>query len=221
MTHVHGYDEYDRRFVDELTKLAAARNPSDAATEPWSRAIPRGYARATLASLRRALGKAPGAAVEAYPFVTPLLPPLQTVHDHERDELNEALYYLVASLFALHPHNWQSEKNVRWRTNFGASMARMKGQSPERSAGVERRFVALLNASFAELDDHLRHAISLLKSADIPVDWLQLLDDLRRWEFDDRVVQRRWARSFWGESPPDSTDSAGTVDEHSEPEAEE
>jgi CRISPR system Cascade subunit CasB len=165
MTHVRGYDEYDRRFIDELTKLAAARNPSDAGALPRSRAIPPGHARATLASLRRALGKAPAAAVEAYPFVTPLLPPLQTVHNHERDEMNEALYYLVASLFALHPHNWQSEKDALWRTNFGASMARLIVQSPERSAGVERRFVALLNAPLAELGDHMRHAISLLKSA--------------------------------------------------------
>jgi CRISPR system Cascade subunit CasB len=63
---------------------------------------------------------------------------------------------------------------------------------------VERRFVALLNCHQDDLDHHLRQAVSLLKSKDAPVDWAELLKDIQRWDNDDRLVQRRWARAFWG-----------------------
>jgi CRISPR system Cascade subunit CasB len=63
---------------------------------------------------------------------------------------------------------------------------------------VERRFVALLNAHPEDLDKHLRHAVSLLKAHEIPVDWLRLLGDLRGWGNPERYVQRNWARAFWG-----------------------
>jgi CRISPR system Cascade subunit CasB len=192
-------DDYDRRFIYELTRLERSRNPG-AEAEPTSRSMSPGQARATLAALRRALGKPVGQAPEAYPFVTPLLPRREGSHYRDQDESDEMIYYMVAALFAFHPRNWPMEESTPWRTNFGASMARLKNESVERSAGTERRFVALLNSPFAELEDHLRHALSLLKSKDISVDWLQLVGDLRKWDFDDRAVQRAWARAFWEEN---------------------
>ena len=74
-------------------------------------------------------------------------------------------------------------------------MRRLKDQSA--GDGVERRFVALLNSDEEDLPGRLRHAVGLLKSKDIPVDWRQLLSDLLRWEYADRQVHRRWSRDFW------------------------
>jgi CRISPR system Cascade subunit CasB len=45
--------------------------------------------------------------------------------------------------------------------------------------------------------EHLRQILSLLKSKDVPINWAQLLSDIRHWERDDRIVQKAWARAFW------------------------
>jgi CRISPR system Cascade subunit CasB len=56
----------------------------------------------------------------------------------------------------------------------------------------------LLNSHVDELSRHLRHAVGLLKSREVPVDWVQLLHDIPRWDYPSRRVQRDWARAFWG-----------------------
>ena len=57
--------------------------------------------------------------------------------------------------------------------------------------------MALLNARREDLPDGLRRIVALCKAHDVEIDWGQLLDDLRRWDRDDREVQRRWAAAFW------------------------
>jgi CRISPR system Cascade subunit CasB len=145
--------------------------------------------RAALAALRRSLGSEAGADMDAYKHVYRFNPP----------EREEVWYCLIAALFALHPASWRDSADGRWgATNFGASLARLWSKRETGRDSLERRFVALLSADDAELPDKLRHAVSLLRSEEIPVNWLQLLRDLRRWDFDTRPAQRAWARAFWG-----------------------
>ena len=168
-------------FADYLHGLAAAEN------------------RAALAALRRGLGKAPGEAAEAFPYVVPWIPSNATAREEEA-------YFLVASLFALHPLTWPADDGPAASRNLGASLARLAAQR-ESSEAVEGRFVALLNAHREDLPEHLRRIIALLKAAEIPVDWAGLLTDLRRWDLPQRPVQRSWAKSFWGargEAAPES-----------------
>jgi len=143
--------------------------------------------RAALAALRRSLGKSPGAAAEAHRYVLRFNP----------EPWDEPAYYLVAGLFAMHPKSWSRKEDDKRLTNFGASFAWMKSKADSDSS-IERRFVALLDCHEDDLAEHLRHAVSLLRSKEIPVDWLQLLRDLRNWNHEDRFAQRRWARAFWG-----------------------
>lgn len=164
--------------------------------------------RAAMAALRRGLGKRPGAAMEMHPYVVPYTQGLI----YERDE---EPYYIVAALFGFYPtKRWQSY-NEKGQTNLGASFKLLAAQN-EGGESIQRRFVALLNCDAEDLPDHLRQAISLLKSKDIPVDWLQLLRDIKRWESDERRVQRRWARAFWGDatkemSSPQTTNPNNTL----------
>lgn len=145
--------------------------------------------RAALAALRRGLGKEPGAEIDAYKHVLRFNPP----------EREEQWYCLVAALFALHPGDGQSGGTQRPRlTNFGASLSRLWQKREAGRDGVERRFVALLNAHRDDLPDKLRHSVGLLRTEEIPVDWLRMIRDLRGWEADSRWVQRSWARAFWG-----------------------
>src|SRR2546426_9537486 len=123
--------------------------------------------RAALAALRRSLGKAPGEAAEAHRYVLPF-----TGNATQRDE---DTYYLVGALFALHQINWPPNEESNGPTNFGASFAWLKREVE--SDSIEKRFVALLNCHQEDLPDHLRHAVSLLRSKEIPIDWARLLRD--------------------------------------------
>jgi CRISPR system Cascade subunit CasB len=173
---------WPRRFVAYLAGLEEAED------------------RAALAALRRGLGKAPGEAAELYPYVVPRVPPAA-------GEQEEAAYYLIASLFAFHPALWPEDGVPTSRRNLGASLARL-ASGPDRQAAVERRFVALLNAHREDVPDHLRRVVGLLKAADVPVDWAQLLDDVRWWDHGERRVQRRWARAFWGSADDEEKTAA-------------
>jgi CRISPR system Cascade subunit CasB len=142
--------------------------------------------RAALAALRRSLGKSPGEAADAHRFVLPFNPAVW----------EEPAYYLVAGLFALHPANWRKEEGDKQQTNFGASFALLRAKTD--SDSIEKRFVALLDCHEDDLGEHLRHAVSLLRSQEIPIGWVRLLNDLSYWNNEDRSVQRNWARAFWG-----------------------
>lgn len=160
-----------QRFVEYLCKLGDRESPD----------------RAALAALRRAAGSYPGTSAAAHPYVAPWIP--MEMSDREADA-----FYLIAALFATHPMNWETNLDQPGRTNFGASFHQLRN---EESESVERRFVALLNSHRDDLPNHLRHAVSLLRTNEVRVDFAQLLQDMRYWDHPDRFVQRDWARSFW------------------------
>jgi CRISPR system Cascade subunit CasB len=80
--------------------------------------------------------------------------------------------------------------------NLGASLARLK--TPDTGPSLETKFTALLKSHRDDLPVHLRHAVGLLKSKGVAVDWERLWRDLRWWDREDGRVQRGWAKSFWG-----------------------
>jgi len=141
--------------------------------------------RGALADLRSGLGKKPGEMGRVHKHVAPYLP--------ERN-YNDHWYYLTATLFGAFPQH-------RVGRSLGAAFRPLK----QKSESMEARFVALLNAHPDDLDDHLRHAVSLLKANEQPLDWFQLFQDLLQWDHPDGYIQLRWARDFY------KTDSDSTV----------
>ena len=126
--------------------------------------------RASLARLRRASGKPPGTVPEALPLIVPFLPGDQ--HEHWA-------YFVLGPLFAMHPESAHEG-------NMGTTY---RGFGDHESAS--KRFVALLNCHEDELATHLRQAISLAKSKQIPVNYRQLLKDIINCTQPNRVVQHR------------------------------
>jgi len=168
------------RFVAHLEQLAARQDLG------------------ALAALRRGLGGQPAALAGMFPYVVPWLPRGAPIWQ-------EDLYYQVAALFALRLQSWPAD--VSGARDFGASFARLAQAGPSEES-IERRFVALLACHIEELPDQLRHAVSLMRAHSVPVDWAQLIRDAQGWTWESRAVQRRWARSFWGQAaaaPVDST----------------
>lgn len=97
---------------------------------------------------------------------------------------------LLAGLFALHPESGSLSL---------ASALRIVARD---SDSVELRFRALLGAERQDLATHLRHAVTLVASKGLAIDWRDLHTTLRFWDHpaepphQDRA-RREWARDFW------------------------
>ncbi len=136
--------------------------------------------RGALADLRSGLGKEPGKMARVHKYVVPYLP---------EKRYNDRWYYIVAALFGLYPKH---KKGRSLGTAFGALRSK--------SDSIEARFVALLNSHPDDLDGHLRHTISLLKSQEQPLDWFRLFDDVLNWDDPEGRVQLKWAQYFYRNS---------------------
>jgi len=139
-----------------------------------------------LAELRRGLGRAPGTVPRMAPHVEEYMPADATPWVQD-------IHYLVASLFASHQADRAAPRGTYTLGHAFRALARKT-----ESGSTQQRFLAMLDADSEDVHVHLRHAISLLKAKDIPVDYDQLLRDLRGWRRDDRRVQRTWARAYFG-----------------------
>ncbi|MEZ4705924.1 MAG: type I-E CRISPR-associated protein Cse2/CasB [Caldilineaceae bacterium] len=152
-------------------------------------------ARAVLATLRRGLGKEPGEDANVMRYIVPHLPA-------EAPPCRERPYFLIASLFALHPEQGGTG-------DMGNHFAAIRQSKPNEDA-IERRFTALLNTHEDDLAYHLRQAVSLCKANRVPVDWHQLFRDVQGWGHPNRWVQRNWAKSFWGRTPAEQQPDPAT-----------
>lgn len=147
--------------------------------------------RATLAKLRRGLGREPGSDADMYSFVGRYLP-------EESDWWYERHLFLIASLFAFHPEH-------RSIGSMGETMKRIGQES-----NVEKRVAALLHAHWEDLPGLLRQAIGLARTKGAPVDYNTLLYHLLHWNDASRWVQRQWARDFWrGSEKTDESEIQG------------
>ncbi|KKN15997.1 hypothetical protein LCGC14_0980390 [marine sediment metagenome] len=142
--------------------------------------------RGALAALRRGLQFDPGTCIDMYPYIIPWL---QKV----KGKWNRDLYYLIASLFAYHPSSSTSG-------NMGDVFHKISISSGENNS-LEQRFTALLRSNPEDLAIHIRQAVSLAKSKNIPINWHELFYDLKRWPYESSFPSyERWANSFW--KPP-------------------
>ena len=174
----------ERRFAEHLSRLEQHED------------------RAALAALRRGLGASVGAQAAAYPYVIPWMP------SNAPPWVLEA-YELTGALFALHRGSWAHADGDSKASNLGASFAWLARESGSEQS-IERRFVALLNADRDELPSHLRHAVALLKSHEVPIDWAQFVHDVQHWGDGTRGVQSDWARAFWGGASEVTPELGGT-----------
>lgn len=133
--------------------------------------------RGALADLRSGLGKEPGEMARVHKHVVPYLP---------KKDFNDRWYYVTATLFGSFPKH-----------RSGRSLGEAFRPLRSKSDSMEARFVALLNAHLEDLDDHLRHAVSLLKANEQPLDWFRLFQDLLQWDCPEGPVQLSWARDFY------------------------
>ena len=194
---------------------------------PWASALDRALKRvggdpAALAACRRGLGKDPLDVPAMWPY---LAPALDTLADGQagRRTIEAACHYTLA-LYATHQQSRQEPMHRRAENRRRDSLGRAcrdlsaalerKSRSAE---GVTRRFLAAATAdSTEELAGHLRGLIPQLREAAIPLDYVQLAQDLTSWAYPVRRarVRRRWGLDFYRtqQKAPDNNQGEETPD---------
>lgn len=149
--------------------------------------------RAKLASLRRGLGQPPGTVVETSRVVEHLL-------DEDDFKETRSALYVVAPLFAFHRAAFDGRRSE----NMGDHFRELCDVNEQPPSNIESRFMALLASEPDDLSDTLRHAVSLLKSKDVAVNWRQLFNDVQEWlkegVIGEEARQRiclKWSQRFW------------------------
>jgi CRISPR system Cascade subunit CasB len=104
-------------------------------------------------------------------------------------------------LFAVHQQS-QSMLMHRPDVGLGLAMAKLRTSGRFTPDAVDKRFGAAATAtSFTEVVAHLRGLVSQLRtlSPAQPLDYTQLLRDLRDWQDPDRIpaVRRRWGAQYF------------------------
>lgn len=203
--------EVRHRFITHLLSLAGY--VWDAKTISWALHQER-IKRGVLADLRTGLlVKEVGKMTRVHKYVQGFLP---------EKGFDERCYYIIAILFGSFPQHreeWRdlpSGKRMRVRTLGKAFKPLAFPPKEKKKESMEARFVALLNAHPDDMDDHLRHIVSLLKANEQPLDWFRLLEDLLQWDHPDGHVQLKWARDFYksNNSSGGDTSQASTTSEN-------
>ncbi len=107
---------------------------------------------------------------------------------------------LVVGLFATHPEvsnhgNFGQTCNSIWKK-------RDSNTSEDKVSPTERRFQHLLAAERNEIGDRIIRFVQMAKANGIPINYDQLLKDLRYWG---PKIRRKWADSFWSIKSDDSS----------------
>ncbi len=144
--------------------------------------------RCAIACLKRSLSHALGTYPRAYPYVERFVGADRHAHDPQR-----LAFYLTAGLFAMNP-----------RHQDGQTLASAYGRVAQarKSASLEVRFIAALEAEPEALPTLLRQIVSLFDAEKQGLDYALLLDDLITWLNPFTAGQRdailqRWARDFY------------------------
>lgn len=121
-----------------------------------------------------------------------------------RGSLNEEAAFLSATLLAQYSTLTIRAGRHRGEGDFGQTWRRAIGPNP--SDSLRRRFLLLLDCALqpdgsGDLPFRLRQMVRFAASKEVGIDWPQLMRDLRNWSHPEKFVQKRWARSFYGDGP--------------------
>lgn len=181
-------EEYVRKKVDALQKSYVFGDRRGSA--------------ATLAKLRRAVGKAPGVDPDIWDVTVVGLPPWCVGRTDTPSE-GEHAAHTAMTLYAVHQQSKTTSMH-RKGPSLGRAVAKLAKsrsatESPEASKAVKRRFDALLTSiTFDELVTHARGLIQQLRAADISLDYGRFAEDLRQLQRVDKAdaVRRHWGRDY-------------------------
>ena len=158
---------------------------------------------AALARLRRAVGKQPGEIIDILEYTfTPAL-----LDGHPEDDPSPSPAELAAhtaiTLFALHQQSRGERMHLRGR-DLGTVLRHLHTGDGPIPPPIVRRFRTLGTAdSFGELTHHLRGVVQLMRTANAPLDYGLLAQQLLMWQRDPTPVRMAWGRQFYRQTRAD------------------
>jgi CRISPR system Cascade subunit CasB len=114
---------------------------------------------------------------------------------------SESAAFLVASLLA--QYSTLDIKAGRHRATGDFGLTWKRAVADNGSDSIKRRMSTVLDAEYdprtgdGDLSYRLRQMVRYAVAKSVGVDWPQLMCDLSCWNHPDKVVQKRWARSFF------------------------
>ena len=160
------------------------------------------YVRASLAKLRRGIGKHPGRTPDIGEFILWKMPEkFRSTTDGPTEA--EWAVHIAMTLFALHQQGKDPQDNpmsVIGKPLGWAVRMLVVRQGKQAEQPIKRRFDTVVTSdSIEELAHHLRGIIQLLRSKGIPLDYPQLAEDLYQFqnpEYRDNM-RLRWLRDYY------------------------
>lgn len=156
--------------------------------------------RATLARLRRGIGKPPGSMPEIWAATLAGLP-VDLLSKDGTPTIGEWAVHTALTLYALHQQGKDLQKKPMSCENVSLGYAiRRLVKSEEDEPRVKRRFDAAATSDNLEgFSYHLRGLVQLLKAEDIPLDYPALTKDLYWFQVPGTrdSVRLRWGQDFY------------------------
>lgn len=181
--------------IKKLTKQKIERLLTES---PWSRA--------TLAKLRRGIGKQPGEMPELFEIILGDMPE-QLYGKGDRPSYSVWALYTALTLFALHQQGKDrpmsksgNTENKNAGNSLGAAVGYLVKQDRDRESAIKRRFDAVVTANeFTEFAHHARGLIQLLRAGDVALDYPRFAGDLYWYQFDEMKnrVRLRWGEDYY------------------------
>jgi CRISPR system Cascade subunit CasB len=173
------------------------------------------YIRATLAKLRRGLGKHPGKLPDIWDFTLENLPEVFLSRSGVPTS-GEWAVHISLTLFALHQQGRDPKLNPMskpilegGKTIGNAVQALAIKRGTESKEAIKRRFDTIITSnSSEELAFHLRGMINLIKSESIPIDYPLLAEDIFRFQSEEQRdnVRLKWGQDYYFYQGKDEND---------------
>lgn len=167
--------------------------------------------KAELAALRRGVGRCPGELPELTgAFLNEM--PEELIGYGTEPSYAEWAVYTALTLYALHQQGQSQPMHVAGQ-KLGAAIRRlMPSGTPEENPSILARFNQMaVSADIAELAQHLRGIITLMRADSISLDYVDLAGDLYAYQYDDNRISLRlkWGRDFYRmpQSPKDANNN--------------
>lgn len=170
--------------------------------ERWKNEPNEHILRADLAKLRRGIGKRPGELPELWELLFCGMPEQLMSSTGEPSPAEWAVSGAL-TLYALHQQGFHPQ-DVNMHEpgqKLGIAIAQLAGgQDDDRFKAVQRRFNAFATArEMPECMHHLRGLVQLLRSQEIPLDYVRLAEDLYNFQDRDKAANVRlaWGQDFY------------------------
>lgn len=165
--------------------------------------------RATLASLRRGIGKAPGSMPDLWDVTLGGLSE-GLLSKGDEPTRGEWAVHTALTLYALHQQGKDPKKQCMNKEgeSFGTAVRKLAEHDKNNEDAVRRRFNATaVSDSFERFSWYLRGLIQLLKAKDIPLDYSALTEDLYWYQFPDRrdSIRLKWGQDFYRSAKKEET----------------